>query len=106
MGLDMHIRRILGCLSILFVPLACGSSEPSTIGDIYLTGDIHGSSGVDRIWDYTQIEEGDLLIILGDFELVWEGAQNRAGLRRMVKLPDDMTFEQLIRRWRSRREKR
>lgn len=67
------------------------SKEVSNIrGDglskVYITGDIHGLLGIERVLNINFLDEDDYLIILGDFGLLWEGSdKEKRALEKLNK---------------------
>ena len=55
---------------------------------VYITGDIHGLLGIERILKINHLDEDDYLIILGDFGLLWDGSlKETKALDKLNKKP-------------------
>ncbi|MCP4727163.1 MAG: metallophosphoesterase [bacterium] len=90
-----NILRINLFIIILICILNSGCSKNLPLekdGTIYLTGDMHGIKEVDKILEIDFIRENDLLIILGDFGLIWEGKESDDALNMLTELPFEILF--------------
>jgi hypothetical protein len=60
---------------------------------VYVTGDVHGRAGLPRLLGITGPGPRDLLVVLGDFGLIWNGsAEERRDLERLRALPFTILF--------------
>lgn len=62
---------------------------------IYITGDIHGSPerlGVHSFYEQKEMTRDDVVIICGDFGIVWEESGESASERYWLKWLEDKPF--------------
>jgi hypothetical protein len=60
---------------------------------VYVTGDVHGTAGLPRLLAITGLGPRDLLVVLGDFGLVWDGSpREKRDLARLSALPFRVLF--------------
>jgi hypothetical protein len=92
-------RTLAVILWVVVVPLAVealarSESAPGPEPEhVYVTGDVHGHVGLSRLLAIMDLGRSDLLVVLGDFGLVWNGsAEEKRDVEKLAALPFRIAF--------------